>query len=737
MNQETSSYYWWTHYIAAPLALITATILTYYPSLHYDFQFDDIANIPRHFNIRHYSLSQLFFSGTRWISYWLNSLHYKIGKFDPFSYRIGNIVLHSFNGLLVFLVLYFALSRLRNKSFFSDNPLGIALVSMLLFLLHPVQTQTVSYVIQGQLEGFAAFFILSMSLCVLAFGTVHSSSAKSGLAALLCVLAFFSCGTKEIAIISPLLLILIDWFFVAQGEWHSLKKRLWLHGLVMGIVIATYLYLLKPKFFTSILGLQRTAKNNIGNIITKDPAILITPGIFFISQFKVILHYLWMFIWPFGISVEYDWVLCESFFDADCFFPFLGLCVLAALNFYLLKHNNSHPIAFGALWFFMCIAPRSSIIPSPELLVDYKTYTASIGWLFLLASTFIWLATHISAHIKQPAHVLPLLILTPFSMYFTYQRNLVWSSGLAFWGNIIQQAPGKARAYNNYGVDLSQNQKRYAESIPYFQKAIAMDAHYADPRNNLAVAYSHTGDIDSAIEALKGALLVNKYYPEGYNNLASFYLQKKDYSKAEQSLKNALSLRPHYGKAYFNLGRMKIEQNDLEQAAEYFRKCCYEADLDNEVGFGTHAKVCMNLKWYDQAITSYKKVLEHNKHNTEALFNMGNAYFMQKDFAPAIECYMCLSELTPDDPRVWYNLGETYFMSDRYEKALPCFKKMIHKRDEFPHAYLRMAGCYEKMGDIKTCKTWLNDMLLSPAPDDLKKVARGLMAQVDTQYQAT
>src|SRR5437867_11803794 len=74
-------------YLISPILLCAITALFYYPSLHYSFQFDDIANITKHFNIRHHSFWSLFFHSSRWISYWLNAIHYQIGKFDPFSYR--------------------------------------------------------------------------------------------------------------------------------------------------------------------------------------------------------------------------------------------------------------------------------------------------------------------------------------------------------------------------------------------------------------------------------------------------------------------------------------------------------------------------------------------------------------------------------------------------------------------------------------------------------------------------
>ena len=138
MEQQVPSQSIWLRILPPSfLALITAVV--YYPSLHYAFQFDDIANITKHFNIRHYSLWQLFFSGTRWISYWLNSLHYQVGKFDPFSYRVGNLIIHISNGMLVFFILLIALSARKNNSFFKRHAYALAFVTATLFLLSAPQ----------------------------------------------------------------------------------------------------------------------------------------------------------------------------------------------------------------------------------------------------------------------------------------------------------------------------------------------------------------------------------------------------------------------------------------------------------------------------------------------------------------------------------------------------------------------------------------------------------------------
>jgi protein O-mannosyl-transferase len=717
-NQKKSSIF--THwYLISPILLCIITALVYYPSLHYSFQFDDIANIQKHFKIRHYNIHDLFFISSRWISYWLNAIHFSIGRFDPFSYRVGNVIIHTLNGFLIFLVIYFCLSRLKKETFFARHNFSIALITSTFFLLHPVQTQTVSYVIQGELEGLAALFSLATLFSFLC-ATSKTISLNAQILAIISMFtfAFFSCGTKEITIVLPLLIMLIDWFFIAQGSWQSFQNRLWMHISLSTMMIGMYIFLLKPRFFADLFGFKMAVKNNIGNVITQNPLEKITPYTFCISQFKVILHYLWIFVWPFNICVEYDWVISKSFFALDCLVPFLILLSLAAITYYLLKKNVINPIAFCMLWFALCMAPRASIIPSPELMVDYKTYLASISIFILFAAAIVKIVELVSHTLADKGKllvdpraqsILALLIAAPLSV-MTIQRNTVWSSGTEFWANVIKNAPGKARAYNNYGVELSQGHGKFAEAIPYFQKAIAMDKLYPDPCNNLAVAYAKTGNYDAAIETIQQSMKINPYYPEGYNNMASFYIYKKDYQGAIRSLEKALMLRSYYGKALYNMGRVYMEMGEQEKAWIYFKKCCTEGDLDTKEGFSVYAQVSLNLRKLDDAITGYKKVLEFDPHDENARFCLGNAYFFKDDFEQARRLYAeCLNH-NQNDMRALYNMAEVYIRLNEPAKAIEYFERIPGLIEQAPHMGLRLTECYEKIGNTQKATQLLAQM---------------------------
>lgn len=729
-----ASYRMW-HYFSIICILIAATWAVYWSTLSYSFQFDDLANISKHFEIRFHTFWDLFFSGTRWISYWLNAIYYRFSQFNPFLYRLGDVIIHTINGLLLFGILSAVLSRFRTNLFVQQYALHIATLTAFLFLLHPVQTQTVCYVIQGQLEGLAACAILSAVALLLWYSYTQNLTQKILAASLLFVCSALATGTKEIAMVTPMLLLIVDWFFIAQGSWEELKGRWFIHAGVFGTVGALYLYLLKPNFFMEVFGCTMRAHNNQGNVITAVHGEIITPFTWFISQFKVILHYMLIFIWPFNISMEYDWKLVAHPLALDCIVPCMILASIMYEIVLLLRWQKNSVVAFGLLWFFISMAPRTSIIPSSELIADYKTYLGSIGILLCIAIGIIFIcarglqkyATMRPLPSAYAQTLLILILVAPLS-YATWQRSKVWSSGVSFWEDTVLKAPGKARVHNNYGVELSYVE-RYEEAIEQFKKAIELDNAYFDPWNNIAVAYMYLSQVDNAIAAIQQSLALNPLLPEGYNNLSAMYKQKGDLANAEKALLNAVQLRPYYGKAWYNLGLLYIELDNVEKACECFKTCCYKADLDEEMGYNAYAKACIQAKNYDEAIRAYRDALRCTPQSGEAFFNLANAYFLAERYEEALPMYLQLQahQAAKDDPRLLINIGETYFELGQPANALTYFERLSEYKKHMPSLYVRLAKCHALLNDAKQARTLLKELFALKPSATVREEANRLL----------
>ncbi|MBM3893976.1 tetratricopeptide repeat protein, partial [Candidatus Dependentiae bacterium] len=545
----------WYWSVVPPVVLSVLTFLFYYPSLSYPFQFDDLANISKKFEIRFFDLGDHLFKYSRWVGEVLNRLNYKMGEyfryggggFDPFYYRLVNVFLHIATGLMVFVLFRRLFSRLSEKSFLKKYADAIAALTTGLFLLHPVQTQTVSYVIQARLEGMATLFVLVVLWLMVKSFELETVWKKYFFQVCALFVAFVSCGTKEIVIVLPLLSVLVDLFFFAKGDVKKVFKN-WFFHLVLGLVVLiTLMKYINPDFFMQIVGMKASVANNRGNVLSGSYSQMITPWKFLISEFKVILHYLAIYFAPFKLSVEYDWVLVKSFFSADCILPLCALLMLIAFAIYRWVKDKLSMYTFSLAWFLIAVAPRSTIMPSPELICDYKSYLASIGIFVGMAIVIIKLYELaceyelFSANVfTRRSQTMAFSFLCMIGLGFSaYSRNLVWESTVSFWLNIVERAPNKARGHNNLGVALSES-GRYEEASPYFFKAITLDKFYSDPWSNAAVVFSVKGDNDRAISCLKEAVKLNPEYAEAHNNLGSLCLNKGDYEASEMYLKNAI-----------------------------------------------------------------------------------------------------------------------------------------------------------------------------------------------------
>lgn len=696
----------WKEKLLAPAILATITAFVYSYSLHYAFQFDDTFNIRSHFDIRFNTFSKLAFKNIRWISYWINSIAHSIDGFNPFYYRLFNIIFHISSGILVFYIVLHLFSLLKSQPLLQENRFGIACLTSLFFLLHPVQTQTVTYIIQGQLEGVA---VLSLMIVIFLFlqSNQHIGIQKYLLRTVLFGVGFFGCGSKEIFILAPVMLLLIDWFFIAQGTLKKLQKRVLFHASFFAMTFTTYMYYLKPHFFKDIIIGHTTVVNNIGNVITHNPATVITPWLYLISQFKVTLHYIGIFLWPFNMTADYDWKINESFFDAESFFPFLVLLCIGIFIARRLRKDKIDTLSFCFLWFFIGLAPRSTFIPSTELLADYKTYFSSFGicllFAIILTQLFVFIKNKISESEYPPAVHHPLIastFLISFLGFSTYERNTVWETAELFWADVLVHSPHKARAHNNYGTAIA-IKGDHQKAAFHFKKATNLDKFYPDPWNNLAVTYDKLGNVDRAINTMNEALKIHTDYPEFYSNLGAFYITKKEYEKVEPLCKQAIKLRPHYGKAYYNIGRAKFEQHKYEEAWQALHTAIFKADYDLPLGYEAFAVCSMKLQKFDAAIDGFSHYLQANPSAPHAFFNLGNAYYCNNDLENAEKAYTHALALAPDDHKIYYNLGEIYIKRNNPEKALSYFGKALPLAAHVPIIKQRFDECKAMITEVR------------------------------------
>ncbi|KKQ33386.1 MAG: Tetratricopeptide TPR_1 repeat-containing protein [candidate division TM6 bacterium GW2011_GWF2_37_49] len=559
--------------ILPPIGLLIFTFFIYYPTLIFCFIFDDLPTITENIHSRKIDCGGQFFQNPRWISRLLNQFTFVHWKSNPWAYRIFNISLHLATGLLMFLFLFLVLRQHKKNKFVHQNAYLISLLAMALFLLHPVQTQTVTYITQMRLEGLVAFFFFAVLLCFVVGAYTKRYLLKCLMYGLSLLLAAFAAGTKEIAIVLPFITVAVDWFFVAQGDFNNFKIRIPIHLLCLLIIFGlffSYGYLV-PRNITSIL--VTPVRNNRGNILTPTHQDCITTYYYLISQFKVVLHYIYIFLFPLNLCFDYDYKLSTGFFNFDVLAPIFVLASIVCWAAIRLWRNLADLGTFGILWFFILILPRASFFISTELVCDYKTYSASFGLLFLIAFIFAK-GFHYFAKIlnntkyiyMQPTGFVVLVFVLGLSSKI---RTNVWSSDLLFWKDASEKS-GKARCYNNYAnayADLGD----IKNAMHYYEEAIKRDNFYAEPHINLGLMYQRLNQDEIAFWHYKRALEIGEGHPELFNNLGILNMKHYAYEEAEICFKKALALRPNYSSALVNLSKLCHFHGKTLDATTFFK----------------------------------------------------------------------------------------------------------------------------------------------------------------------
>lgn len=732
------------------LLLEGLTAFFYSFGLKSPFQFDDVAHITKHFAIRHDNPLNRWWYNRRWVGDEINALNFKHGGFAPEYYRTTNLIIHMLCGALIYYLVLIMCDKLEN-SLTKKYRHFIALCTAGFFLLHPLQTQAVSYVIQARIEGIASLFILLNLFLFVQYVQAASTGRKIITASTLIATTILSAGTKEIFVLAPILMFLIDLFFFSTSSIKKVLKSRWIFyalysGLIIGLVfwyLLDYAKILTPSNIPSLhdsISGYFNNQNNLGNILTHDPTVHITPLTFLMSQFRTIMHYIALIFVPLTMSVEYDWKLAQKFFSPEVLIPLTQILLIIAGAIYAIIHRKMLLVGFGIAWFFIVVAPRSSIIPSAELVCDYKSYLAVAGIFmalsFLLAALIEKIKTSY-ASLPKHAYTLPIhagafiLLFLPLGG-LTYIRNLVWTSQEAFWADCVKKAPNKARTQNNYGVGLCEAGK-FELAIKHYNIAINLDPLYQDPLNNIAVAYSMIGRSDLAIASLQKAIEISPEYPEAYNNLASVYIEQKNIDQAEKLLKKAISLRAYYGKAYFNMARVCDARNDHEGVVTNLIKAS-EGDLDvvPEVYTKLGLSFC-KIQRFEEAVGAFKKAIDLGDSSPKGWFNYANALQLNNQQALALPIYEQLFAQDSADVRYANNLGECYVSLNEYEKALAVFDQMLKKNLNAGQIVFRIATCYEKMNQYDQAKAFLARIDDTGTPKEFSSHLKKEIVRLDTE----
>lgn len=422
-----------------PAVPALAIVLLWWPSLNASFQFDDwnvIVNDARLQSLAAWWQSMPGIRPLLKLSYALNIAI----DMSPVGFRVVNVLIHSLSATLVCWLL-------RVKGLRAGLPrataTGAALLAALMFALHPVQTEAVTY-ISGRSSSLAACFCL-LSLCCWVRSEESTNARRNLLWLAACCVTFVAAvGCKETALVLPVALLLYSADRPLSTTLKHLSPLLALTALMLLVAFSlpTYRYLLSVSLDTRTL---------TENLLTQSRALVYLAG-----QLVRINN---------GNADPQLAVITE----VDLLSSVLCLAWLALLVGALLRVRKAPVGAFAVLWFLLWLAPTNSLLPRLDVANDRQLYLALIGpaW---------WLALRVAGWQRvRPAlgNVAVVLLLASLA-YATFQRNRIYETEITFWQDTAARNPHSARAANNLGMAYAL-ECRVDDAVMQFERAIALN----------------------------------------------------------------------------------------------------------------------------------------------------------------------------------------------------------------------------------------------------------------------
>jgi protein O-mannosyl-transferase len=571
--------------LLAAIVLMIAAVAAYHNSFSAPFTFDDNSAIIKNQTIRHLwpiggALSPPVEGGGVCGRPLVNlslAVNYAISGTDVWSYHALNLVIHVLAGLTLFGVTRrtFLQPPLRARFGAVAAPLALAVAG--LWVLHPLQTESVTFVVQRNESLMGLFYLLTLYAFIRGTG-MPSSSRWLVLSALACLLGMAS---KEVMASAPLIVLVYDWTFVAgtfRGAWR--QRRSYYVTLA-----ATWL----------LLGWLMVGSHQRGGAVGF--GLGVTPWSYALTQCRAIVHYLRLSFWPHPLVVDYGAAVVRSlgevWWQATVVLAMLGLTIWALIR----KPRRG----FLGLWFFAILAPSSSVVPlTTQTLAEHRMYLP-------LAAVIALVVTGTYSYLGRTSLAV-FVALAAGAALLTERRNDDYRDAVSLWSATVASCPDNPRAHHNLSSSLLQAH-RLTEATAQAEMALKLRPDYADAQDNLGNALWMAGRVAEAAPHYQEALRLNPRSAEAHSNLGNVRLMEGKTAEAIALYEEALRLDASHVEARNNLGYALLVSGNAAAAAAQFEAVLQvkpdSAEVHNNLG-----EARLQLGQRAEAIRQFERALE-------------------------------------------------------------------------------------------------------------------------------
>ena len=528
------------HYFALGAILAGIVVLwAYWPSMNGPFLFDD-TSLP--FAVSNISTQPLtaFLHGQRPLlmaSYWLSA---RLSPDDTWWYHFLNVIIHCVTTVLVFFIVH----RLLVWANIDESRRGLlAGFAAALFLLHPAQTEAVSYV-AGRSDALSVMLAFA-AFTVFLYGREEGASWKTALAVLLLFGAALT--SKEDTIALPALLLLTDLWWSKGSHWHGVWRN-WRIYVPMALASLAGI-----AFFWNLLTHATTAGFGLKEF---------TWYQYFFTEWRAIFVYLGMFLWPANLTLDWDFPISHNVMEHGAI---IWLVILISLMIAAWTVRRRFPLAsYGFFVFLILLAPTSSIMPIKDPVAERRIYFAILGLLLVVVDVLARMK------IDRQALAVAALVLVLMAAFATHARAELWSDEVAIWEDTVRKSPEAWRPHFQLAFSYYKAQ-RYDLALPEFEKTAQLHPSDADMLLDWGLTYDSLNQPQAALEKLRQSAAS---HPTAlvYSQIGMVYGKQQNWPAALEALATAKQLNPNFPDTYVYLGVVHTRTNQFGEAVQDFRR---------------------------------------------------------------------------------------------------------------------------------------------------------------------
>ena len=603
-------------------------------------------------------------------------LNYALDGLNVRGYHAVNLAIHVAAGLVLFGLLRRTLVQPPLRQSFGAAALPLALLIAAIWVVHPLQTEAVTYIVQRAESLMGLFYLLTL-YCVIRGAESDSTKLWYSLSVGSCLLGMAS---KEVMASAPLIVLLYDRAFIAGSFREAWQRRRSLYlGLGATWISLAYLVMSTGRFCA-------TSANAKSEGITWWAYLLTEPG--------VILHFLRLSVWPRPLCFDYlGWPVLGPW--RSIVPPVVVIVALLGAIVWAWRTDSipwgPGPVGgFPGAWFFLILAPTSSLFPMDSPAYEHHMYLplAAVVTVLVLGAFEIGKRMVSGREGAVLGCAAGAAVVALFG-FLTIQRNQDYKSAVSIWQDVVEKRPNNPRAHDHLAVALAQL-GRLEEATAHWEQILRLKPDDADVQYNLGVTLFMLGKVQEGTKHWEQALRLKPGDAGWHKALGDALAKAGKLQEAIEHYRQAVRILPDFAEAHRNQGLALVQLGRLPEAITQYKQVLQiEPDsVEAHIDLGNAMRQAGRLP---EAIRHYEQALRIRPDYAGAHANLGNALVLAGRVPEAIEHWQQALQINPDQAETHYNLGVTLEKLGRTQEAVQHYQQALRIRPDFVQAQTALA----------------------------------------------